>query len=77
MASQNKTNAATANNKNNNNNGRVVTSENVEDPLNVFRFENDWNTPVFGCCDDCKLSKMLIFFSESIWFKLNDDCIVF
>ena len=28
----------------------------VEDPLNVFRFENEWNAGTFVCCEDCKLS---------------------
>jgi len=27
----------------------------TKDPLNVFRFENDWNHGPFSCCEDCKL----------------------
>ena len=31
---------------------KVIT----EDPLNVFRFENEWSTSAFSCCEDLKLS---------------------
>ncbi len=34
----------------------------VEDPLNVFRFENEWNAGTFVCCEDCKLSKLSLFY---------------
>lgn len=37
----------------------------VEDPLNVFRFENEWNAGTFVCCEDCKLS---MFFYKLIFF---------
>jgi hypothetical protein len=33
----------------------------VEDPLNVFRFENEWNAGTFVCCEDCKLSKLSLY----------------
>jgi hypothetical protein len=32
--------------------GEVV----IEDPLNAFRFENDWTIPLWGCFEDLKLS---------------------
>ena len=31
---------------------KVIT----EDPLNVFRFETEWSTSAFSCCEDLKLS---------------------
>lgn len=45
--------------ENNNNNKQGHTPVITEDPLNVFRFENDWNVGVFDCCEDCKLSKLI------------------
>lgn len=33
--------------------GKVVVTQ---DPLNVFRFENEWNASFFTCCEDIKLS---------------------
>ena len=39
---------------------KVIT----EDPLNVFRFENEWGTSAFSCCEDLKLS----MFDYKIYF---------
>lgn len=41
------------------NGGKVVTSQQqvTEDPLNVFRFENEWNAPIFACLEDIKFGK--------------------
>jgi hypothetical protein len=30
----------------------------VEDPLNVFRFENEWQSSAFDLCEDYKLSNI-------------------
>jgi hypothetical protein len=30
----------------------------IEDPLNVFRFENEWNSSAFDLCEDYKLSNL-------------------
>ncbi|RNA44025.1 placenta-specific protein 8 -like [Brachionus plicatilis] len=33
----------------------------TQDPLNVFRFENEWNVGIFDCCDDCRLTMCSYF----------------
>ena len=38
--------------------GKTVTTP--PDPLNVFRFENEWNSNLFACCEDVKLSKIKV-----------------
>ena len=35
-----------------NNNKREI----FEDPLNIWRFENDWNVSALACCEDVKLT---------------------
>ncbi len=37
------------------NNSKVI----VEDPLNVFRFENEWHSSAFDFCEDYKLSNFV------------------
>lgn len=39
-----------------NNNKKEFPAVITQDPLNVFRFENEWNVGLFDCCEDCKLS---------------------
>ena len=56
---------------------KVIT----EDPLNVFRFENEWSTSAFSCCEDLKLSmfkyKIYVFlFFLFVFIFQNQACIL-
>ena len=43
----------------------------TEDPLNVFRFENDWNASFCGCGEDFRLCDYFYFQATLMNVKLN------
>jgi hypothetical protein len=45
----------------------------VEDPLNVFRFENEWNASFCGCGEDFKLCFCTYFCWLCVFCTLMSD----
>lgn len=48
---------------------KQISSVITQDPLNVFRFENEWNVGIFDCCEDCRLSTFLFQLIIKIFLK--------
>ena len=52
---------------------RNPTEQFIEDPLNVFRFENDWNVSFCGCGEDFKLCFCTYFCWLCVFCTLMSD----